>query len=645
MTSTSSIRNFGIALLLFARVAQGGTIIVDDPSPVPTANCTLAQAIYAANLANNPSNATPAGATTIGPLGNSVATTAGTGTCAGAQSGDNTIDLAAIAGQTVTFSAADNFWYGPNALPPIASSIRIEGHSVTLAIDAAAARLRFLFVGADANSAATPGYNTPGAGALTLHNMTLLNGRQVGGNGGAGGAGMGGATFNLGSLVLDAVTLVSNSASGGTAGGPGVVSGGGMGQDGGNNGGGMGGAVPTGTSDAGSAGGTTAGTRGGPGGGTPNGLGGRGGYVDGAAVEAGNGSGGGGTGVNVGANGGAGGGGGFGGGPGGDVSGGKFGSGGVGSTSGAGGGGGVGAGGGKGGQGRGFGGTGGGGGFGAGGGTAAGPQGGKGGFGGGGGGSPSGTTPVGGFGGGAGGSGGGGGAGMGGALFNFSGTTVMRNCTFYGNRAVGGLGSGSGVAGSGYGGAIFNLNGVVVASMSTFYDNHVAAGAGGGSSGGGAIYSIGYTSDASTGTGTGAVMLSGTIAAGSTIYNAGTPVDDLDVNVPALAANGNANVATSQLSTIRPSLVYALSAAGSASIVPGPLTSSVDPQLSPFLDSENGAPGTVALLPGSPAAAAARCLDANDQPVSVDERGLPRSTSYCSIGAWDDVIFADPFDL
>lgn len=644
MTSTPSLHRIALAALLFASTVRAGTIVVDDPSPAPTANCTLAQAIYAANLANNPANATPPGATTIGPLGNSVATTAGTGTCTGAQPGYNTIDLGVIAGQTITFTAPDNFWYGPNALPPIASNILIEGHAVILVIDAAVVRRRFLFIGADANSAATPGYDTPGAGALELHNLTLKDGRQAGGNGDAGGAGMGGAIFNLGSLVLDAVTLVGNAATGGSGGGFG--SGGGMGQDGSvNAGGAMGGAVPAGTGDAGIAGGTTFGTRGGAGGGKPNGLGGRSGFVAGAAEESGNGSGGGGTGVNVGANGGAGGGGGFGGGPGGDATGGKFGSGGAGSTTGPGGGGGVGGGGGAGGQGREFGGSPGGGGFGGGGGGAASTAGAKGGFGGGGGGSPSGSTPPGGFGGGTGGSGGGGGAGMGGALFNFSGTTVIRNCTFYGNRAVGGLGSGSGVAGSGYGGAIFNLNGAVVASMSTFYDNRVAAGAAGGAAAGGAIYSIGYTSDASTGTGSGAVMLAGTIASGSTIYNVGTAVDDLDLNVPATVANGNANVATSQLSTIRPSLVYAVSASGSASIVPGPLTSSVDPLLSPFLDIEYGAPGTVALLPGSPAAAATPCLDANGEPVGVDERGLARSSSFCSMGAWDDVIFADKFGI
>jgi len=32
----------------------------------------------------------------------------------------------ALAGAALNFSTADNFWYGPNALPPIASTIVID---------------------------------------------------------------------------------------------------------------------------------------------------------------------------------------------------------------------------------------------------------------------------------------------------------------------------------------------------------------------------------------------------------------------------------------------------------------------------------------------------------------------------------------
>ncbi len=88
-----------------------------------------------------------------------VATTVGIGTCSGAQAGANTIELSTYAGQTITFSidVPDNFWYGPNALPPIASNITIEGHGTTLFIqNGTSPRLRFFFVGADAASPQTP---------------------------------------------------------------------------------------------------------------------------------------------------------------------------------------------------------------------------------------------------------------------------------------------------------------------------------------------------------------------------------------------------------------------------------------------------------------------------------------------------------
>jgi hypothetical protein len=141
--------------------AYAGTITVNSTAPPSAGFCTLGQAIYAANLANNPTDATPPGATTIAPLSHSVATTVGIGTCTGAAAGANTIDLATYAGQTITFSidSPDNFWYGPNALPPIASAITIEGHGATLFIqNGTSPRLRFFFVGADAASGRTPGY-------------------------------------------------------------------------------------------------------------------------------------------------------------------------------------------------------------------------------------------------------------------------------------------------------------------------------------------------------------------------------------------------------------------------------------------------------------------------------------------------------
>ena len=147
---------FVISVFAATLPACAGTITVNSTAAPSAGFCTLGQAIYAANLANNPTDATPPGATTIAPLSHSVATTVGIGTCAGAAAGDNTIDLATYAGQTITFSidAPDNFWYGPNALPPIASTITIEGHGATLFIqNGTSPRLRFFFVGADAASA------------------------------------------------------------------------------------------------------------------------------------------------------------------------------------------------------------------------------------------------------------------------------------------------------------------------------------------------------------------------------------------------------------------------------------------------------------------------------------------------------------
>ena len=73
-------------------------------------------------------------------------------------------------------------------------------------------RLRFFYVGADPSSPWTTNYNSPGAGRLTLRNLTLRYGLAKGGDSysGGGGAGMGGAIFNQGVLVLDSVALISN---------------------------------------------------------------------------------------------------------------------------------------------------------------------------------------------------------------------------------------------------------------------------------------------------------------------------------------------------------------------------------------------------------------------------------------------------
>ncbi len=210
-------------------------------------------------------------------------------TTANGDAAADTINL--FPGGTYTFTAANNFRYGPNALPQISSNITIEGQGATLQIAAGTTRLRFFYVGANPAASGTPGFHTPGAGNLTLRNLTLRGGRQKGGdsNGASGGAGMGGALFNQGVLQLEAVTLTDNRATGGN-GGNGGGGGGGLGSDAsGGNGGGFGGPViPVGSSGGtaasgggggggfgpGDTGGSGSGGNGGAGGGTPDGLGG-----------------------------------------------------------------------------------------------------------------------------------------------------------------------------------------------------------------------------------------------------------------------------------------------------------------------------------------------------------------------------------
>jgi hypothetical protein len=637
-------------LMCLSGSGMAGTVPVTHGNVAASAStCTLAQAIYAANLANNPTNATPTGATTIAPLSLSTTTTIGIGTCSGATAGANTIDLAAIAGEILSFATTDNFWYGPNALPPIASSIVIEGRGAILEIPAGTLRRRFFFVGADAAGARTPGYNTPGPGALTLRELHLRGGRQRGGDSqfGGGGGGLGGAIFSQGALEVQRVSLSDNQAVGGNSNvGSNRFGGGGMGADTpGMPGGGMGGAVPAGTSEPG---GNASSNRGGAGGGVDSGFGGRGGERGiSAAIDlpgrGGNGGGGGGAGPpgvpdnSVSLSGG--GGGGFGGGNGGgnsmsSNSGGDFGAGGL-YINDAGGGGGVGGGGA---------GTqfaspsdvaGGGGGFGGGGGSGTTGDGGDGGFGGGG--SYSGAAPGrGGFAAGRGSAGlsttelGGGGAGLGGAIFNHFGVVALSQVTFAGNAASGGTSGGSAGAGRGLGGALFNLNGAVTVDHASFADNDADAG--------GAIYSIGYNGS----------LLAGSTHANVTITRSlfanNSDGGDLGNDVPGLNS-GNANLATETL-TVNDSLVE------DPSGVVVPIGSSennllgVDPQLGPLQDN-GGLSDTRAPASGSVAIDAVDCASPD---AGVDQRGISRPQGLrCDIGAFEvvppvDAVFADGFE-
>jgi hypothetical protein len=650
----SRCRTIHVVALLGLLAAPGAqaTIAVTDTGTGSATTCTLAQAILAANLANNPGNATPAGATTVSPLSESAATGTGIGTCAGAVAGSNTIQLPA--GAAIDFSAgtADNYWYGPNALPPIASTIAIEGNGATLRIPfVPATRLRFFFVGADPQSVATPGYNTPGPGSLTVRNLTLDGGVQRGGNSrrGGGGAGLGGAIFNQGKLTLSGVTLINNLAVGGSGATGTGTAGGGMGQDS-TSGGGMGGDVPLGTGDAGLPG-TLATGVGGNGGGPASGLGGAGSYNNGGTGGiAGNGGGGGGgsgpnsTFYN------AGGGGGFGGGAGGEgaragatsLTGGSFSNGG---EEGTGGGGGVGAGGASSGSSL----AAGGGGFGGGGGNAF--IAGKGGFGGGGG---AGAESAGGFGGGAGfanqGAFGGGGAGMGGAIFNHGGSLTLINCTLTANGAIGGAsGFGGmpnleGAGGSALGGAVFNLNGAVNVRFSTFYGNGVTAGSGTlgtGAQAGGAIYSLGYNATAAAGSDSAALLLHNSILAGS---NGGF---DLVVNRPTMVSGGLSNASATTVTALGVNLVMSALAENGAGALPA-FSLSSDPGLTALAN--NGGPTkTMAPVPGSVVIDAGQ---AGCAAPPTDQRGYQRVAGAApDLGAYETdaaevevSIFTDGFE-
>src|SRR5262249_18445256 len=146
--------------------------------------------------------------------------------------GSNTI---AVYIPTVTLTTIDNYWYGPNALPPIASTILIWciGYATTIRAvhtgdptPTTANAFRLFYV--------SGGMELP-AGSLTILNAVLQGGYAKGGDSGAGGggAGMGGAIFNQGTLTLRSVSLIDNAAQGGLAGVLSVSAGGGggMGED------------------------------------------------------------------------------------------------------------------------------------------------------------------------------------------------------------------------------------------------------------------------------------------------------------------------------------------------------------------------------------------------------------------------------
>ena len=288
-----------VCLLGFAVSAQA-TILVTDADASTDNTCTLAQAITLANYAASGILPTDIGSQTTGP-----------GTCTGATGGGNVI---LILVPRIVLTGIDNYWYGPNALPPIASPIEIVGGNTDTMIVAqhvgdptptTANAFRLFYV--------SGGMELP-AGSLTIVAAVLQGGYAKGGDSGlgGGGAGMGGAIFNQGSLYLQYVSLIGNTAQGGTANAlSGYGGGGGMGEDGGSsNGGGFGGALGSSYGGAGSSGngsgggggggggfisgsnGGTASTDGGSGGGSGGlgGVGATGAYAGGSAGDGGGGS-------------------------------------------------------------------------------------------------------------------------------------------------------------------------------------------------------------------------------------------------------------------------------------------------------------------------------------------------------------------
>jgi hypothetical protein len=537
--------------------------------------------------------------------------------------GPDTLDLTASCDYVFAspFSGSSSpyaYWYGASALPAVASDITINGNGATIE-RIGSVPFRFFFVGADPANAHTLNYATPGAGKLTLRDVTIGNGLAKGGDSGSGGggAGLGGAIYNQGQLVIERSTLLQNEALGGNSGLAVNNSGGGgiynSGADGGTNprGGGFGsGFVATGSSGgaggnvtAGGGGGFrptengTAGTSTGAGGGPAVGLGGAGA----AGGAGGDGSGGGGSTAGL-----AG------------VSGGGFGVGGLGGT--GGGGGGVGGGGG---------GTpkpsgAGGGGFGGGGGSGIsnGASGGNGGFGGGGGGAGSGgTAGAGGFGAGSGGTYvGGGGGGMGGAIFNHQGTVTVTNSTLSGNTADGGTTGSGGTSGQGFGGAIFNLNGTVSLTFSTIAFNTADSGGG--------LYDLGYMATDGAQAYSASATLSGSILANTVGAN------DAVVQHPSTVANGSSNIAPTTVTATDPNIVVTHSNTG-GTFSGSPITT--DPNLG-SLSLNGGDTPTHAIMNSSPAFdAGGNCA------LTTDQRGITRPQgAACDLGAFELEVAAPP---
>lgn len=578
--------------------------------------------------------------------------------------GADVIELAS--GCTYSFAAANNSWYGGNALPAITSTITIQaadgsqGAIIERSAAAMGAFRLFYVAGAPTQVAVLS------AGNLTLRNLTLRGGLSKGGNGGngdrggGGGLGAGGAIFTQGNLTLSGVTLHNNRALGGNGGVSGGLAGGGGGGMAGNGGdgsalggGGGGGMKDSGGSGPGNGGdGPLAGSGGrsglsGTGGtGTATAVGGDGSTTTAAGGAGGGlsllgGTGGGGTAPGASGDGGgggdagllhtAGGGGGFGGaggkgnliaGMGGGGGGGGFGGGGGGGAGDNGGGGGGAVGGGGGGSG-GLNGAGGGGGFGGGGG---GFYGGFGGFGGGGG-AYAGTATKGrsAFGGGtASNINGGAGAGLGGGIFAMYGSVTLVNSTLADNRAAAGTAPAGTTAAAGLGGAVFCLNCSLIARNSTLADNRTSS-TGTGAGGGLYVLSYGKSVDGSADA-TAAAMLGNSIVADSFDLGGGGAGD---VALNRVAGAVSLSVGASIVETD-------VFLAGATMPTVSGMPIKADPMLGP-LQANGGPTATKAPMAGSAALNVGDITMCMAGPVNLkDQRGQDRGTTVCDIGAFED---------
>ncbi|QBB69037.1 hypothetical protein ELE36_00815 [Pseudolysobacter antarcticus] len=203
---------------------------------------------------------------------------------------------------------------------------------------------------------------------------------------------------------------------------------------------------------------------------------------------------------------------------------------------------------------------------------------------------------------------------MGGAIFNHTGTVVLRNVTATGNTA-------SGYGGSGLGAVIFNLNGAVTVEFSTLAGNFLSGNAA--NTGGpedATVYSLAYGNN----------LLDGTLSMASlTVRNSiirGTHPDSGSGNDVLINAKNGAHTNAASVVYVGKNLVQFSANLGNATQTgSAPLTT--DPLLGPlhmYGDSPLAMP-TLAIGANSPATdAATDCLESDGvTTLTTDARGAP----------------------